>query len=66
MDYSCWSERELIEELERRDRGQYQDHTIRTLLDAGFREYVHKPTGFKGWSKQDLCTLDDCKDWYLD
>lgn len=35
------------------------------LIAEGFREYIHEPTGFKAWSKDDLCTLPDLKDWFL-
>ncbi len=36
------------------------------LIELWFKEYIHEPTWFKAWSKQDLCIVDDwCKDWFL-
>lgn len=37
-----------------------------TLIAQGFTKYRHEPTGFEGWSRQDLCTVDaGCKDWFI-
>lgn len=36
------------------------------LIEQGFKEYIHEPTGFKAWSISDLCTADEgCKEWFL-
>lgn len=36
------------------------------LIAEWFKEYIHEPTGFKAWSKSDLCVSDNwCKEWFL-
>ena len=37
--------------------------TEKTLIELGYKKYRHEPTGFEGWSKEDLCQVS--KEWYL-